>query len=273
MLAASVCSILVETGFDTGDKDCIGTLTEMIQCFLSELGSLTKSYCELSGRSEPLVADVILAFVEMGHNFSDLMVYTKGMKHSILPPLQTQQPQKQLNMLPAGSKHPLPPYIPQHLPQFPDPHAYVRTPTHKQPIIDYESVREKAAIQKKDIEKALTKYLAKTSPTHNLFDTDEANIFPLIACKPAYPPYLSALIPQDQIFDPEDLEYDHKSQMIQQSKEQKSKEKVEPKDEEDNEETLIDSIKSEENTSTNVYIDNPYLAATKLPKKDEMDIT
>jgi transcription initiation factor TFIID subunit 8 len=64
----------------------------------------------------------------MGHNFSDLMVYTKGMKHSILPPLQTQQPQKQLNMLPAGSKHPLPPYIPQHLPQFPDPHAYVRTP-------------------------------------------------------------------------------------------------------------------------------------------------
>jgi hypothetical protein len=32
MLAASVCSILVETGFDTGDKDCIGTLTEMIQC-------------------------------------------------------------------------------------------------------------------------------------------------------------------------------------------------------------------------------------------------
>jgi transcription initiation factor TFIID subunit 8 len=135
----------------------------------------------------------------------------------------------------------------------------------------------------------LTKYLAKTSPTHNLFDTDEANIFPceyifldfiqclivivVIACKPAYPPYLSALIPQDQIFDPEDLEYDHKSQMIQQSKEQKSKEKVEPKDEEDNEETLIDSIKSEENTSTNVYIDNPYLAATKLPKKDEMDIT
>ncbi|XP_063919110.1 transcription initiation factor TFIID subunit 8-like [Zophobas morio] len=273
MLAASVCSILMETGYDNADKDCIGTLTEMIQCFLTEVGSVTKNYCELSGRSEPLVADVILAFVEMGHNFNDLMVYTKGMKHSVLPPLQPQQSQKQLNMLPAGSKHPLPPYIPQHLPQFPDPHAYVRTPTHKQPIIDYESVREKAAIQKKDIEKALTKYLAKTSPTHNLFDTDEANIFPLIACKPAYPPYLSALSPQDQIFDPEDLEYDHKSQMIQQSKEQKSKEEAENKDEEDNEETLNDSVKSEENTTTNVYIDNPYLAATKLPKKDEMDVT
>lgn len=95
---------------------------------LNEVGTRTKNYSELSGRCEPLVADVILAFVEMGHNFSDLMVYTKGMKHAVLPSLQAQQSQKQLNMLPAGSKHPLPPYIPQHLPQFPDPHAYVRTP-------------------------------------------------------------------------------------------------------------------------------------------------
>lgn len=45
-------------------------------------------------------------------------------------------------------------------------------------MIDYESVREKAAVQKRDIEKALTKFLAKTNPIHNLFDTDEANIFP-----------------------------------------------------------------------------------------------
>lgn len=54
--------------------------------------------------------------------------YIKNGKHTILPNLQPQQPQKQLNMLSAGSKQPLPPHIPPHLPQFPDPHAYVRTP-------------------------------------------------------------------------------------------------------------------------------------------------
>lgn len=50
--------------------------------------------------------------------------------------------------------------------------------THKQPVIDYEAIREKAAAQKKDMEKALTKFLAKTNQTHNLFDSEEANIFP-----------------------------------------------------------------------------------------------
>lgn len=49
-------------------------------------------------------------------------------------------------------------------------------------MIDYEAIREKAAAQKKDMERALTKFLAKTSQTHNLFDTDDANIFP---CKQA----------------------------------------------------------------------------------------
>ncbi|KAJ8955725.1 hypothetical protein NQ318_008597 [Aromia moschata] len=200
MLAAAVSSILLEHGFDTVEKECLGTLTEMIQAFISEVGNQSKNYCELSGRSEPLIADVVLGFVDMGFNFNSLDSYVKSGKHSVLPTLQTQQPQKQLSMLPAGTKQPLPSHIPQHLPQFPDPHAYVRTPTHKQPIIDYESVREKAAIQKKDIEKALTKFLAKTSPTHNLFDTDESNIFPLIACKPAYPPYLSALLPPGSDF-------------------------------------------------------------------------
>lgn len=98
-------------------------------------------------------------------------------------------------------------------------------------------------------------------------------MFLVIATKPTYPPYLSALIPQDQIFDPEDLEYDHKSQMIQQSKDQKTKENTENKDEEENEETINDSVKEENVSSNNIYIDNPYLAATKLPKKDEVDVS
>lgn len=249
----------------------------MMQAFITEIATLTRSFCELSGRVEPVLGDVVLGFVEMGFNLNTLEHYVKSSKHSILPSLQPQQPQKQLNMLAAGSKQPLPSHIPQHFPPFPDPHAYVRTPTHKQPIIDYESVREKAAIQKRDIEKALTKFLAKTSTTHNLFDMDESNMFPLIACKPVYPPYLSALLPQDQIFDPEDLDIDPKSQILQQQKnhdkaKNQVKQELKMEDNEQTQENLNESRTSEDNINNPNYIDNPYLAATKLPSGHSMDI-
>jgi len=112
---------------------------------------------------------------------------------------------------------------------LPDPHAYIRTPTYKQPETEYEAIREKSANQKRDIEKALTKFLAKTakgmrfyyyyvaipyymdssiSETHNLFDNEEVQMFPLIASKPtSVPAYITALNPSDQIFDFEELEY------------------------------------------------------------------
>lgn len=50
--------------------------------------------------------------------------------------------------------------------------------THKQPVTEYEAIREKAANQKRDIERALTKFLAKTSETHNLFNTEDNTVFP-----------------------------------------------------------------------------------------------
>lgn len=119
------------------------------------------------------------------------------------------QAQKPLQILQAGTKPSNPVHIPSYLPPLPDPHAYVRTATYKQPETEYETIREKSANQKRDIEKALTKFLAKTcTDTHNLFDNEEIQIFPLIASKPtSVPAYISALNPSDQIFDFEELEY------------------------------------------------------------------
>lgn len=45
-------------------------------------------------------------------------------------------------------------------------------------MTEYEAIREKAATQKRDIERALTKFLAKTSETHNLFNTEDNQVFP-----------------------------------------------------------------------------------------------
>ncbi|XP_013108241.1 transcription initiation factor TFIID subunit 8 isoform X3 [Stomoxys calcitrans] len=206
ILSVAVSQILMEKGFDSVDKECLETLTEMLQSLLVEVGQSARSYCELSGRTIPVVGDVVVALVNMGVSLQGIENFAKREGRQIISMPPQQQQQKQLNLLQAGTKSHHPPHILPYLPLFPDPHAYVRTPTHKQPVTEYEAIREKAATQKRDIEKALTKFLAKTSETHSLFDTED-NMFPLIACKPAFPTYLAALNPTDQVFDFEELEY------------------------------------------------------------------
>ena len=143
------------------------------------------------------------------------------------------------------------------------------------------------------MERALTKFLSKTCQTHNLFDSDEANIFPcmyfknnsfleqnldgklfisVIACKPQFPPYINALLPKDQIFDPEDLEQDTK-QHEEQPVPPKKRIKIEHKTSENklpfeiNLENTDHILKVEDVLPQNWDIDNPYLAATKLPTR------
>lgn len=93
--------------------------------------------------------------------------------------LSPSRPPNPLVILQAGNK-PNPPthIIPSHLPPLPDPHAYIRTATYKQPVTEYEAIREKAATQKRDIDRALTKFLAKTSETQSLFDDEENQMYP-----------------------------------------------------------------------------------------------
>ncbi|XP_023935508.1 transcription initiation factor TFIID subunit 8 [Bicyclus anynana] len=207
ILNIAVSTVLLETGFESSDRIALETLTEVIQCFFTEVGNSAKSYCELTGRTEPVLGDVMMALINMGISVQGIEQYAaRPKRHVIQPPQQASVPRTPA-MLSAGSKAKPPPHIPFHLPPLPDPHAYIRTPTHKQPVTEYEAIREKAASQKKDIERALTKFLAKTSETHNLFNTDDNQVYPLIACKPTFPPYLSCLLPTDQVFDFDELEY------------------------------------------------------------------
>lgn len=125
----------------------------------------------------------MVAMINQGVVFKDLEKYAVRDNRPKVLGLQSNQPTKPLNILQAGTKPSHPPHIPSHFPALPDPHAYIRTATYKQPVTEYEAIREKAANQKRDIEKALTKFLAKTSETHSLFDDEENQMFP---CKFLY---------------------------------------------------------------------------------------
>ncbi|KAH8354742.1 hypothetical protein KR084_005903 [Drosophila pseudotakahashii] len=276
LLNKAVSQLLVDKGAGQASNQCLETLTQMLQALIGEIGNSAHNYCELSGRTMPTVGDVSLALINMGITIASLDPYMRKETHAgiPLPPQQTQQ--RQLSLLQAGSKSSHPHYVPSYFPAMPDPHAYIRTPTHKQPVTEYEAIREKAACQKRDIEKALTKFLCKTTETNNLFPTED-NMFPLIACKPAFPPYAAALNPTDQVFDFEELEYHYL--VANRTEDVPSKEDGEEGDSE-NEEMDGDKSKEEKpeleikpNSTTNKAIlenpniDNPYLRAATLPKR------
>lgn len=95
---------------------------------ITEIGKTSRMFTEAAGRVEPLPADITLALIDMGLSLNGMEQYAlRNNRHLMPAPTQSSQV-KQLSMLAAGSKQHLPHYIPNHLPQFPDPHAYTRTP-------------------------------------------------------------------------------------------------------------------------------------------------
>ncbi|KAK0095277.1 hypothetical protein PV326_008774 [Microctonus aethiopoides] len=258
-----IANLLVENSFDNCEKEVFETLTEMLQAFIVAIGESARNYCELAGRTEPLIADIILSLINMGFPLDGLETYARRLNKTIMPPLQQQTQSKQLNILQAGVKYPHPSHIPNYLPAFPDPHAYIRTPTHKQPVTEYEAIREKAASQKRDIERALTRFIAKTGDTHSLFLSDDNSAFPLIACKPQFPSYLSALLPQDQIFESEP-EFNFDPTPVKKRKEQKAN--ADAKEDIGAAKTNGETTEQSEEVSTQQdVIDNPYLRPGKIP--------
>lgn len=95
---------------------------------ITEIGRTGRTFSDVAGRVEPLPSDIVMAFVDLGISINGMNDFTfRPFKQSLPAPVPT-PPQKPLSLLSAGSKQHLPPYIPNHLPQFPDPHAYTRTP-------------------------------------------------------------------------------------------------------------------------------------------------
>ena len=151
---------------------------------------------------------------------------------------------------------------------------HIRTPTHRQPVTDYESVREKAASQKRDVERALTRFIAKTGKIHNLFKTDDSNLFPLISCERdeegvKLPAYLDALLFKDQVFEEDEREYLPKKRKSNNQNNSKARKQEEDSDDEE----AVGSSSAEKKPKLNESvteggdgIDNPFLRPVRMPR-------
>ncbi|XP_072212015.1 transcription initiation factor TFIID subunit 8 [Excalfactoria chinensis] len=266
-LQVVVSSLLTEAGFESAEKAAVETLTEMLQSYISEIGRSAKSYCEHTARTQPTLSDIVVTLVEMGFNVETLPAYAKRSQRMVItaPPV-TNQPVTP-KALTAGQNKPHPSHIPGYFPEFPDPHTYIKTPTYREPVSDYQVLREKAASQRRDVERALTRFMAKTGETQSLFK-DDVSTFPLIAARPFTVPYLTALLPSElemqQMEETDSSEQDDQTDTenlpLHMSTDDSGPEKENSSVLQQNS-SLSGSRNGEEN-----MIDNPYLRPVKKPK-------
>lgn len=120
VLWSCICAICHEAEYSHAERAALETLLEMLQSFLCEVGRTSRNYCELSGRTEPTVADIDVALIVLGVRLDAIPEYGKRLsRRSVLPPLSQAPKQGTPKILQAGEKKPLSNYIPGHLPSFP----------------------------------------------------------------------------------------------------------------------------------------------------------
>lgn len=132
---------------------------------------------------------------------------------------------------------------------------------------DYQVLREKAASQRRDVERALTRFMAKTGETQSLFK-DDVSTFPLIAARPFTIPYLTALLPSE--LEMQQMEETDSSEQDEQTDTENLALHISTDDsgaEKENASVLqqAPSLPGSRNGEENV-IDNPYLRPVKKPK-------
>ncbi|KAF5929713.1 hypothetical protein HPG69_002436 [Diceros bicornis minor] len=238
-LQVVVSSLLTEAGFESAEKASVETLTEMLQSYISEIGRSAKSYCEHTARTQPTLSDIVVTLVEMGFNVDTLPAYAKRSQRMVITARLGCEVQS-LKSKPS---------------------------TYREPVSDYQVLREKAASQRRDVERALTRFMAKTGETQSLFK-DDVSTFPLIAARPFTIPYLTALLPSE--LEMQQMEETDSSEQDEQTDTENLPLHISTDDsgaEKENTSVLQQnpSLSGSRNGEENI-IDNPYLRPVKKPK-------
>lgn len=150
-----------------------------------------------------MVSDLSLALIHSGLSLEGLKVYTENhlRKPAVVKPPQFEAESTKPRSLAVNSSTSQPGYMHENLPSFPDKHTYIQTPAQRHATTDYQLVRQKESMQRKNLESALTKFIAKTGESNFYCDDIDNPInstFQLIACNPSPLSYLSALLPKDE---------------------------------------------------------------------------
>ncbi|NWT77184.1 TAF8 factor, partial [Prunella himalayana] len=230
---------------------------------ISEIGRSAKSYCEHTARTQPTLSDIVVTLVEMGFNVETLPAYAKRSQRMVITArMWGASPGLQGAGIPAFLEDSSLEFLSAASQGAPD-----QLSTYREPVSDYQVLREKAASQRRDVERALTRFMAKTGETQSLFK-DDVSTFPLIAARPFTVPYLTALLPSE--LEMQQMEETDSSEQDEQTDTENlplhmSTDEAGPEKENSSVLQQSSSLAGSRNGEENV-IDNPYLRPVKKPK-------
>lgn len=196
-----------ECGFEKIEMNAYHQLLDLSNNIFRRLLLNVKHLMEVQLRTEPCPSDLARSLQMMNVKFSSMQqTFHQPIKHRLRSPeRQTEShPQKLFRVTQTASnssrKH-RPMYIPDFLPDFPDPHTFIASETYADIRKDYPRVRQLLADQRRSLQRSLVKFKLQTNekiPVVTSHGTS-LNDYYLIKNTLSPLPYLAALLPQDQM--------------------------------------------------------------------------
>jgi transcription initiation factor TFIID subunit 8 len=204
----SLAIIIREYGFDNIELSAYHQILDISSTILRRLLLNVKNLMEIQSRTEPCPSDVARSLQIMNVKYSSLQqTFNQPIKHRLRSPDRQNEtnPMKLFRVTPSTTnnstrKH-RPIYIPDFLPEFPDPHTFISSETYADLRKDYPRVRQLLADQRRALQRSLVKFKLQTNDKISVINNPGANLneYYLIKNTISPLPYLSALLPQDQM--------------------------------------------------------------------------
>lgn len=204
----SLAIIIREYGFENIELSAYHQFLDVSNTILRRLLLNVKNFIEVQSRTEPCPSDVARALQIMNVKSSSLQqTFTHPIKHRLRSPdRQTETHSAKLFRVThsannSSSRKHRPIYIPDFLPEFPDPHTFISSETYADLRKDYPRVRQLLADQRRALQRSLVKFKLQTNEKISVITSHGANVndYYLIKNTISPLPYLSALLPQDQM--------------------------------------------------------------------------
>jgi len=202
---ANLAFMSKQKGFKFAEERAIEVLVDLFYSYIDEVVHSSQNYCEHSNRTKIICNDIVFALADTGCNVNELYDYhIDGCNEPVAPVEFLHHDNKPLSVLKVGTKQKFPHHILESngFPPFPDPHTYIRTTLGVKPDRGYVNSRKRCANQKRDVELALTQYIARSrkSPLSLITTKTDDKEYPLIEVEPSPFSFLDALLPnQDDL--------------------------------------------------------------------------
>ena len=203
----SLAVIIREFGFENIDLSAYHQFLDLSNAILRRLFLNVKSLMEVQSRTEPCPSDLARSLQLMNIKLSSLQqTFQHPIKHRLRSPDHQNEinPQKLFRVTSAtqstSRKH-RPIYIPDFLPEFPDPHTFISSETYADIRKDYPRVRQLLGDQRRALQRSLVKFKLQTNERIPVISNPGPNLNDYFLMKNTLSPlpYLAALLPQDQI--------------------------------------------------------------------------